>query len=108
MRRLVYSFFLDARFCVSHGASWMVRHWLGPYLVVNCWLVGYTWLQHTDVDVPHLSADEFTYMRGAFLTIDRPYGPIFDWFHHKIGKPDPNPNPSPNPNLTPTSTRPLA
>eukprot|EP00966_Prymnesium_polylepis_P332864 7388339-Prymnesium_polylepis.1 len=24
-------------------------------------------------------------MRGAFLTVDRPYGPIFDWLHHKIG-----------------------
>ena len=24
-------------------------------------------------------------MRGAFLTIDRPYGPVFDWFHHQIG-----------------------
>ena len=24
-------------------------------------------------------------MRGALLTIDRPYGPIFDHLHHKIG-----------------------
>ena len=31
------------------------------------------------------SNDAFSYMRGAFLTVDRPYGPIFDWFHHKIG-----------------------
>jgi hypothetical protein len=31
------------------------------------------------------SNDEFSYMRGAFLTIDRPYGPIFDYLHHKIG-----------------------
>ena len=35
--------------------------------------------------VPHLTNDEFSYMRGAFLTVDRPYGPIFDWFHHQIG-----------------------
>ena len=57
----------------------------GPLIVVNMWLVAYTWLQHTDVDVPHLSADEFSYMRGAFLSIDRPYGPFFDWCHHRIG-----------------------
>ncbi len=56
-----------------------------PLLVVNAWLVAYTWLQHTDVDVPHLSADEFSFMRGAFLSIDRPYGALFDWCHHRIG-----------------------
>jgi len=59
--------------------------YFGPYLVTNMWLVGYTWLQHTEVDVPHLSDAEFSYMRGAFLTVDRPYGPIFDWLHHRIG-----------------------
>jgi len=57
----------------------------GPLLVVNAWLIIYTWLQHTDVDVPHLGADEFTYMRGAFLTVDRPYPPLVDWLHHRIG-----------------------
>lgn len=36
------------------------------------WLIVYTWLQHTDVDVPHLGEGDFSYMRGAFLTIDRP------------------------------------
>ena len=42
-------------------------------------------VQHTDVDVPHLSADAHTYMRGAFLSIDRPYPPLIDWLHHRIG-----------------------
>ena len=67
------------------GATSVLALYAGPLAVVNMWLVGYTWLQHTDVDIPHLSADEFSYMRGAFLTVDRPYGPIFDWFHHRIG-----------------------
>jgi omega-6 fatty acid desaturase (delta-12 desaturase) len=44
-----------------------------------------SFLQHTDTDVPHLAASEFSYMRGAFLSIDRPYGPLFDFLHHKIG-----------------------
>jgi omega-6 fatty acid desaturase (delta-12 desaturase) len=47
--------------------------------------VTYTWLQHTDVDVPHLDDQAFSYMRGAFLTIDRPYPPLIDWLHHRIG-----------------------
>ena len=67
------------------GAASVLALYAGPLAVVNMWLVGYTWLQHTDVDIPHLSADEFSYMRGAFLTVDRPYGRIFDWFHHRIG-----------------------
>ena len=25
--------------------------------VTNCWLVLYTWLQHTDVDIPHFDED---------------------------------------------------
>merc|ERR1719198_622274 len=67
------------------GALSVMLMYALPLVFTNMWLVGYTWLQHTDVDIPHLTNDEFSYMRGAFLTVDRPYGPIFDWFHHKIG-----------------------
>ena len=67
------------------GAASVLALYGGPYLVINAWLVAYTWLQHTDVDVPHLAAEEFSYMRGAFLTIDRPYPKLIDWLHHKIG-----------------------
>ena len=35
--------------------------------------------------MPHLSADAHTYVRGAFLSIDRPYPPLIDWLHHRIG-----------------------
>jgi len=67
------------------GSLSVMALYAAPLVFTNMWLVAYTWLQHTDVDVPHLSNDEFSYMRGAFLTIDRPYGPIFDYLHHKIG-----------------------
>ena len=67
------------------GAAAVWALYGGPYLVVNAWLIVYTWLQHTDVDVPHLADREFSYMRGAFLTIDRPYPPLIDWLHHRIG-----------------------
>ena len=59
--------------------------YVGPYLVVNFWLVLYTWLQHTDVDVPHFEEDEWSWVLGAFMTVDRPYGPVLDFLHHRIG-----------------------
>jgi omega-6 fatty acid desaturase (delta-12 desaturase) len=61
----------------------LLWYW-NPYMVVNGWLVLYTWLQHTDPSVPHYGEGEWTWVKGALSTIDRPYG-IFDFFHHKIG-----------------------
>lgn len=59
--------------------------YVGPYLVVNFWLVLYTWLQHTDADIPHFEEDEWTWVKGAFMTVDRPYGGLLDFLHHRIG-----------------------
>ena len=59
--------------------------YVGPYLVVNAWLVTYTWLQHTDVDVAHFADPDWSWLRGAFQTVDRPYGPVVDLLHHRIG-----------------------
>ena len=69
----------------KYGILPIVGIYILPLLVVNCWLVIYTWLHHTDSDVPHLSNIEFSYMRGAFLSIDRPYGKILNFLHHNIG-----------------------
>ena len=63
----------------------VVALYVGPYLVVNFWLVLYTWLQHTDVDIPHFEDDEWSWVLGAFMTVDRPYGPVLDFMHHRIG-----------------------
>ena len=57
----------------------------GPYLVVNAWLVAYTWLQHTDVDIPHYDEAEWSFVRGAFCSVDRPYGRVVNFLHHHIG-----------------------
>ena len=59
--------------------------YIGPYLVVNFWLVLYTWLQHTDVDLPHFDDEDWTWVKGAFMTVDRPYGAILNFLHHHIG-----------------------
>ena len=69
----------------NYGIFPIMGLYFGPLLIVNCWLVIYTWLHHTDTDVPHLSNSEFSFMRGAFLSIDRPYGKILNFLHHNIG-----------------------
>jgi len=68
------------------GSAWqMLALYAGPYMVVNGWLVTYTWLQHTDEDVPHYGDDDWSFVRGAFCSVDRPYGRIVDFLHHRIG-----------------------
>ena len=68
----------------EYGVLPVVCWYWGPYTFVNFWLVLYTWLQHTDPSIPHYGEGEWTWVRGALSTIDRPYG-IFDFFHHRIG-----------------------
>mmetsp|Transcript_27650 Transcript_27650/g.38893 ORF Transcript_27650/g.38893 Transcript_27650/m.38893 type:complete len:421 (-) Transcript_27650:99-1361(-) len=69
---------------MTYGFLPVALWYWGPYSFVNAWLVLYTWLQHTDPSVPQYGAAEWTWVKGALSTIDRPYG-IFDFFHHKIG-----------------------
>ena len=56
-----------------------------PLLVINAWLVAYTWLQHTDTDIPHFSSSEWNWAKGALQTVDRPYGALLNLLHHGIG-----------------------
>ena len=66
-------------------SPWLVLAlYVGPYMVTNAWLVTYTWLQHTDTETPHYD-DDWSFVRGAFCSVDRPYGPIVDFLHHRIG-----------------------
>ncbi|MGH1489276.1 MAG: fatty acid desaturase [Acidimicrobiales bacterium] len=59
--------------------------YVAPYLVCNAWLVAYTWMHHTSADTPHYDEPDWSYVRGAFCSIDRPYGRVFDLVHHHIG-----------------------
>eukprot|EP00435_Cladocopium_sp_Y103_P020710 s2178_g5.t1 len=69
----------------SLGGCWALHAVPVVPQVTNCWLVLYTWLQHTDVDIPHYDKENWTWVKGAFHTVDRPYGPILDYVHHRIG-----------------------
>jgi omega-6 fatty acid desaturase (delta-12 desaturase) len=63
----------------------VLAFYVGPLIVINAWLVAYTWLQHSDHDIPHYADDEWSWLKGAFQTVDRPYGPVIDLLHHRIG-----------------------
>ena len=48
------------------GSTAVLALYAAPLVVTNMWLVGYTWLQHTDVDVPQCAtAPEPTTDRGV-------------------------------------------
>jgi len=75
---------------VKRGFKEVMALYGGPLIVVNAWLIIYTWLQHTDVDVPHFSGKDHSYVKGALHTIDRPYNKLdplgaIDFLHHQIG-----------------------
>jgi fatty acid desaturase len=58
---------------------------IGPYLVTNFWLTLYTWLQHTEEDIPYYDETEWDWLKGSLATIDRNYHPFLNALHHHIG-----------------------
>jgi len=80
----IASVLLLLKLSVEHGFLSVFLWYTAPYMWCNAWLVLYTWLQHTDPSIPQYGLDEWTWVKGALSTIDRPYG-IYDFFHHKIG-----------------------
>lgn len=58
-------------------------YYLIPYMITNYHLVLITYLQHTDVYMPHFRGKEWNFLRGALCTVDRSFGPLLDHtFHH--------------------------
>lgn len=80
----IFTLGLLLKLSLDYGFLTVGLWYTGPYIWTNSWLVLYTWLQHTDPSVPQYGPEEWTWVKGALTTIDRPYG-IFDFFHHKIG-----------------------
>ncbi|KAG6019566.1 Oleate hydroxylase fah12 [Claviceps sp. Clav32 group G5] len=72
--------YLGNRFGWANMAVWYFL----PYLWVNHWLVAITFLQHTDPTLPHYTAEEWNYVRGAAATIDREMGFIGRHLLHGI------------------------
>ncbi|KAI8612552.1 delta-12 fatty acid desaturase [Chytriomyces sp. MP71] len=65
------------------GFTAVLKYYIVPYLWVNHWLVMITFLQHTDVRLPHYRGPEWSFLKGALCTIDRDFG-ILNFFFHRI------------------------
>jgi omega-6 fatty acid desaturase (delta-12 desaturase) len=65
------------------GFGNVLFYYLIPYFITNYHLVLITYLQHTDVYMPHFRSKEWNWLRGALCTVDRSFGPLLDsTFHH--------------------------
>ena len=64
----------------------VAKYYLLPEMIVNLNLVLITYLQHTDVYMPHFRNKEWNWLRGALCTVDRTYGKfgIYDRVLHHI------------------------
>jgi len=43
-----------------------------PYLLANHWIVMLTYLHHSDPTIPHYRGKQWSFLRGALATVDRP------------------------------------
>ena len=66
------------------GLTAVVAFYGIPYLIVNAHLVLITFLQHTDIYVPHFREREFSWLRGALCTVDRSFSRPLDALMHHI------------------------
>jgi len=55
-----------------------------PWVVMSIWLFMVTYLQHHSDDGKLYTDDTFTFMRGAFETVDRSYGKWIDRMSHHM------------------------
>jgi len=67
------------------GPSLVARYYLIPYFLVNHWIVMFTYLHHSDPTIPHYRKSEWSFLRGAAATVDRPLlGWMGRFFFHNI------------------------
>ncbi|KAJ3925446.1 MAG: delta-12 fatty acid desaturase [Lentinula lateritia] len=67
------------------GFGQFLRLYFAPYLLTNHWIVMLTYLQHTDPTVPYYRRSQWTFVRGALASVDRP---LLGWvgrvFFHNV------------------------
>ncbi|KAL1748785.1 fatty acid desaturase-domain-containing protein [Schizophyllum fasciatum] len=65
------------------GWSWVAWYYLIPYIVSHSFM--FTYLHHSDPTIPHYRKEEWSFLRGAAATVDRPLlGWMGRFFLHNI------------------------
>ncbi|KAF8638483.1 hypothetical protein AX17_002172 [Amanita inopinata Kibby_2008] len=82
---------LTAMSCVLYvwtsyvGFANFVKLYFVPYILTNHWIVMLTYLHHSDPSIPHYRRKEWTFLRGALSTVDRPLlGWVGRFFLHNV------------------------
>jgi len=68
----------------QYGWLFLLKYYLGPYVVFVVWLDLVTFLHHTELDIPWYRGKDWYFLKGALSTVDRDYGFINN-IHHNIG-----------------------
>ncbi|KAJ3567933.1 hypothetical protein NP233_g6047 [Leucocoprinus birnbaumii] len=67
------------------GLAAFVKLYVVPYLLANHWIVMLTYLHHSDPTIPHYRNKEWSFLRGALATVDRPFlGWVGRYFLHNV------------------------
>lgn len=63
----------------------LIKFYFVPYLLANHWVVMLTYLHHSDPTIAHYRSKEWTFLRGAISTVDRPLlGWVGRFFLHNV------------------------
>lgn len=68
----------------KYGTPAVALLYVGPYMIVNMWLVLITKLQHTANDVPVYDETTFSWVKGQLCTVDRDFGWLLNTVLHHI------------------------
>lgn len=54
------------------GLHYFIKLYFVPYILANHWIVMLTYLHHSDPTIAHYRSKQWTFLRGAVATVDRP------------------------------------
>ncbi|KAK6978221.1 delta-12 fatty acid desaturase [Favolaschia claudopus] len=82
---LIFMGYLLWQYTERVGLSVFTKMYFVPYLLSNHWIVLITFLHHCDPTLPHYRKKEWSFVRGALGTVDRPImGFIGRVFFHNV------------------------